>query len=88
MAPPPYFAQNEAVAAGLFSLCYKPCILDLKHIILYVHIQCNIRYFMVLYYVEAGYGLEQGKENVVVSGGSETVCAQGWQKARLCTCLL
>ncbi|TNN82523.1 hypothetical protein EYF80_007358 [Liparis tanakae] len=29
--------------------------------------ECNIRYFMVLYYVEAGYGLEQGKENGVVS---------------------
>lgn len=36
---------------------------------------------MALYYVEAGYGLEQGQgqgqgqENVVVSGGSKTVRA-------------
>lgn len=36
---------------------------------------------MALYYVEAGYGWEQRQENVVVSGGSKTVRAQGWQKA-------
>lgn len=43
---------------------------------------------MALYYAEAGYGWEQRRGNVVVSGGSKPVRAQGRQKASLSTCLL